>query len=210
MIPHAAQVSYMGSGNLLFSYYKNKNQILAIFSNTSFASKWFIQPVNQYDGKVYGRAMNTPSTVLINSTSVYSTFIVWEMNNTSLFSCIVPLDEGGGVINVGFSSIAVINYFKNVNFYGGDFFLATINGNVLVNSKIRGVEILVKHGNVEVNLVKDNGEFEDRVVSYLFEGRNVDNGDDFGQFYANIRGVNHIFYCSTLEIAGVETVCIYT
>ncbi|KAM7470023.1 hypothetical protein LguiA_008206 [Lonicera macranthoides] len=214
MIPHAAQVSYMGSENLLFSYYENENQILAIFSNTSFASKWFIQPVNRYTGKLYGQALNTPPLVptnstslqvLINRTSAHSAFIVWEMNKpdeTSLFSCIVPLD-GGGVINLGFSSIDVLNHFKGVNFNGGDFFFATIDGNVLVNSKIQGVKILVKHGIVEVNLVKDNGEFEDRVGSYSFEGKNV---DDFGQFYVNIRGVDHIFYCSTVEIAGVQTV----
>lgn len=210
-IPLVSQVSYIGFSGLVFSFNKDDGETLAVFSNTTFSSNWYTQPVNRDTGKLYGDAVSSKSMVnsswfqeTLNQTVVHSSVgLGWNSRQDLLFQNTVAMD-GRGVICIGFPAQVVIDQFRGLDFHGGYFHLATNDGQVLIQSKLPETKIAVNNGTVAVHLLKPNGDFRDGENHYLCNAKN----DDSRYFHAKIRGMNYVFYCSILEIVGVKSVYI--
>ncbi|KAA8536762.1 hypothetical protein F0562_029240 [Nyssa sinensis] len=129
----------------------------------------------------------------------------WNKAQDLLFLNSVDMD-GRGLISIGFPAKVVSDHFRGLEyFYGGDLHLATHDGQVLVKSNLPDTQIVVKNGKVSLQVMKLNGEFENWVVNHSCKP------DDHGEaknFHAKINGRRHIFYCSVLDIAGVQSVYI--
>ncbi|CAL5402062.1 unnamed protein product [Camellia sinensis] len=208
-IPNLSQVSYIGLDGLMFSFYNDEDQTLAVFSNASFSSTWFTQPVNPGTGTLYGEANSSKSLLKSNSrlfqralnrkTAYSSVETGWNKAQDLLFLNSVAID-GIGVISIGFPAKVVSDHFAGIDFHGGTLYLATSDGQVLVETKIPDTKIVVNNGTVSLHLLKQNGVIEDH--NHLCNS----SAGETNRFDSEIGGMNHIFYCSTLEIAGVQSV----
>ncbi|XVE89569.1 hypothetical protein DITRI_Ditri20bG0006600 [Diplodiscus trichospermus] len=209
-IPHVAQISYMGLNGLTFSYYNDNDQKVALFSNTSFSSSWYIMPVNRDTGMLYGEAVATKAMVstneswfqeALNRTNGYSSLGKgWNGAQDSLFFTTVAMD-GRGVISVGFPAKVVIDHFAALDFYGGDFHLATAEGDVIVQTTLPNTEIIVNNSAVSVLSLKRGGRI--RSIGSI---TCVSANGKLESFHGRIMGLKYKFYCSTIEIAGVQSV----
>lgn len=172
---------------LMFLYFNNNTkddgQIFAQFSNSSSSYSCFTQPVNRNNGKLSGQAV----TCTTNSSI--------EEEEEAIFVYNAALGGGKGVIGLGYPTKVVANHFSHLDFYNGDFHLATREGRVLVESKINGGRIHVRNGTVSV----------EEEMTGTFHSCKSDNGG-LTNFRVKIRGSRRIFYCSSLEIGGVESV----
>jgi hypothetical protein len=66
-IPYVSQASYIGTDGLLFSFYKDEDQMVAVFSNTSSSPNWYTHPVDRDSGELYGAAVAADPTVTRNA-----------------------------------------------------------------------------------------------------------------------------------------------
>ncbi|KAI8555580.1 hypothetical protein RHMOL_Rhmol05G0183500 [Rhododendron molle] len=208
-IPNLSQVSYIGLDGLMFSFYNDEDQTLAVFSNNSFSSTYYTQPVNRDTGKLYGAAISSKFMSKFN-TSWYQNFsnlrtghtsfgIGWNKAQDLLFSCTAAMD-GRGVISIGVPVNALTDFFTGIDFLGGDFHLAANDGHILVETKLPDTKIFVQNGTVSLYGKNMEGVITNRNKSCkLFEGEGC-------HFNAKIRGIKHVFYCSPVEIAGVPSV----
>ncbi|GMI79384.1 CYTOKININ-INDEPENDENT 1 [Hibiscus trionum] len=214
-IPNLSQISYIGLNGLVFSYYNEENngeeQKLALFSNTSFSSHWYSMPVNRDNGKLYGMAITSKAMVPINATWLQEALNQtkgvsylgkgWNEEQDDLFFTTVAMD-GSGVISVGFPVDVVIDHFAALDFSGGYFHLATVKGDTIVQSKLPNAEILVNNRTVSVHALNLDGSQLRSIGNFLCES---DDGKPVS-FHGSIMGNKYTFYCSTIQIAGVQSV----
>lgn len=185
--------------------------MLAVFSNTSSPLNWYAQPVDRDNGKLYGKAITadlmatTNSSWIqqaLNSTSGYSWLgKAWSKSQVSIFLSAVAVD-GRGVVSFGLPAKVVIDHFSALDFHGGNFHLATKDGKVIIQTSLPNAQILVSNNTVLVQMMNSNGDPTVQVANFSCES------DDGGSkhFDGKVSGMKYTFYCSTLEIAGVETV----
>ncbi|GLT37955.1 hypothetical protein SLA2020_122340 [Shorea laevis] len=206
-IPQISQVSFIGSEGLLFSYYKDRGQTLAVFSNSSSPSHWYTKLVNPDTGKLYGKAVASPPRqqtswflqVLTRPNGYSSLGTGWNKAPDRLFVRSVAMD-GEGVISIGFPVKVVVDHFAVLDFHDGDFYLATAAGDVIVQTRLPNAQIVVNDSIISVQTVTQNGH----PLGYL-GNRSCDSGE-VRHFMGRIMGIKYNFYCSALEIAGVHLV----
>ncbi|KAF7142400.1 hypothetical protein RHSIM_Rhsim05G0132900 [Rhododendron simsii] len=208
-IPNLSQVSYIGPDGLMFAFYNDEDQTLAVFSNNSFSSTYYTQPVNRDTGKLYGAAISSKFMSKFNI-SWYQNFsnlrtghtsfgIGWNKAQDLLFSSSAAID-GRGVISIGVPINVFTDFFTGIDFLGGDFHLAAKDGHVLVETKLPNTKILVQNGTVSLYEKNMDGVIIDCNKSCkLFDGEGY-------HFNLKIRGIKQVFYCSPIEIAGVPSV----
>ncbi|CAK7340560.1 unnamed protein product [Dovyalis caffra] len=209
-IPELSQVSYIGLDGLLFSFYNVKDQTFSIYSNTSFSSQWFTQPVNRDTGMLYGDAVASDPMVTVNaswfqkalsSTSGHSSMETgWNKARDSLFLNTVAVD-GRGVVSLGFPIEVVTNHFAALDFHGGYFHLGTADGQVIRQTELPNSQIEIHNDRVMVQTMKRNG---DPLGHY-----NISCDPEVGglrPLHKRIVGIKYMFYCSTLDIAGLKSV----
>ncbi|KAL5786732.1 hypothetical protein ACOSQ2_009124 [Xanthoceras sorbifolium] len=215
-IPHVSQVSYIGLDGLMFSYYNDGGQTLAVYSNTSLSSRCYTQPVNRDTGMLYGEAVASQSRVPVNKSwfqqalnstgSAYSTIgKKWNKAEERLFLNHAPMD-GRGVISLGVPQNYVTDRFSALDFHGGDFHLAAADGKVIMGTKLQYTQMLVVYNTSTVlvrTLPKHKGH---RVVDPIIFLSCVSSDGKLSPVYGKILGVKYIFFCSTLEVAGVYSV----
>lgn len=212
-IPQVSQVSYIGLDGIIFSYNKDEDQTFATFSNSSVSPNWYTQPVNRDTGKLYGEAIASQSMVAVNaswvqqalnSTGVYSCLQTgWNKAQDNLFFHTAAMD-GRGVITIGFPTQVVVDHFQALDFHGGNFHLATADGDVIVQTTLPEIQLMVMNNSVVVQTARPNGDSADLVKSISCET------DDASavSFSGKIMGIKYNFHCSTLKIAGVQSVCL--
>ncbi|KAF8387742.1 hypothetical protein HHK36_026396 [Tetracentron sinense] len=222
-IPHLAQISYIGFDGLLFSYYNDGDQTIAIYSNTSFSSNdttpiptilytWYTQPVNRSTGKRYGDAIrsNPMPTVnaswfqeALNSTNGHASLGTgWNKAQDRLFLNTAPIN-GKGVISLGFPVEALIDFFSDLNLHGGDLYMATEDGEVLIQTGPPNTRMVFSNDTVLVQLMKSNGDLIGQVGNISCQPINR----ALGAFSnVNIREMKYMFYCSHVEIGGIQAI----
>ncbi|TQD74897.1 hypothetical protein C1H46_039570 [Malus baccata] len=188
-IPHISQVSYIGLDGLLFSLNNYSDQTYAVFSNASFSSNWYTQPVNRDTGKLYGAAVASDSKVIVNaswfqaalnSTSGYSWLgRGWDKAQGSLFISTVVMD-GRGVISLGIPAKVVVDHFAALDFHGGYFHLATADGDVIVQSKLPKTQFQISNNTVSVQTVKPNGNVTSNLGHFPCNTPDDDDKDNDG------------------------------
>ncbi|OMP10949.1 hypothetical protein COLO4_04147 [Corchorus olitorius] len=165
-------------------------------------------PVNRDTGMLYGEAVALRAMMSINHSWFWETLnrtngyslLAKGWNQETLFFTNVAMD-GRGVISVGFPAKVVIDHFEALDFNGGEFHLATIDGDVIMQMKLPNIEILVNNNHtVLVQSLKPDGSTHE-VSSCVC----VDHGK-LRSFHGKIKGVKYKFYCSSIEIAGVQSV----
>jgi len=227
IIPHLTQASYIGLDGLLFSYFVDGNQTYAIYSNSSFPSNysstpddytWYTQLANSESGALYGEAKITKPSTIVNETwfqramdsqnGYASLGYKWtgdkEKQEPDLFLDTARLD-GVGAISLGFAVKEIRNVFSSVNLNGGSLFIATqfgnhdykvlLPGNKEANIIVKGDKVLIQGGN-------NNGIVGEVSCKSKKGARNSDAGTTL-----DIGVTSLIFYCSSIHIAGIPTVC---
>ncbi|MCD7446493.1 hypothetical protein HAX54_007808 [Datura stramonium] len=218
-IPFVSQISYVGQDRLMYSFYTeeghNEEQTFAVFTNSSSAM-CYSQPVNRDTGMLYGQPVVLDaktvgletlgwSKEISNGTMGYasqsSIGIGLNKAKRELFFNTATMD-GRAKISMGFPVQYVDDRFSALNFYGADFYLASNNGQVIVDTRIPNTSINVYNGTVSVQFKNLNGTRQDLSGN---QSCNLRNGER-GKFEVKINEKTHMFYCSVIEIAGLESV----
>lgn len=211
-IPHLSLVSYLGLDGLSFSYFNDGDQTLAVYSNSSFAANWYTQPVNRDTGMLYGNAIASIPIVsanaswfqeVINSTNGYSSLVTGlNKEEGSLFLHTFAMD-GTGFISLGFPAKVVIDLFAALDFHGGDLHLAAADGQVIIQTKLQNTEMVIYNSTLLLQKLNDDDSPEGSIANHSC----VSDKGNPTKFNMKIMGKKYIFYCSTLQIAGVQSVC---
>ncbi|KAK6937300.1 Histidine kinase/HSP90-like ATPase, partial [Dillenia turbinata] len=214
VIPHLSQISFFGVDGLLFSYYANGDQTLAVYSNSTSSSNlstkseatWYTQPANPETGRPYGEAISIPPLFSLNDT-----WFQEALNSTDGHASIGPgfskelllYNSVGinqkGVVSLGFSVKEIHEVFYSQSFHGGSVYLASEDGMVL-GEGLPNTHILLRDDLVTLQLIS--------------QGRVIDVGDvpckpNDGTLRASIFNVGkttYDFYCSHVEIIGIPSV----
>lgn len=220
-LPYITQVSYIGIGGYYLFYYGDENQIFRVFSNSSFGvnsssensreTPWYSQPINQDTGKPYGKVTMNYSSVTINASwfqealnsrngyaSLDTSFNDAHHNLLFLNSASV---NGKGVISFGFPVKIMLNYLNDMDIQGGSLYLATRDGKVLKEG-LRNTQVLFDGNYISFEFMKPNG---DRMGSLGSVSCDPKDGNSSVSL-VNIEGVNYMFYCSPIDIVGVQSV----
>ncbi|KAL1833431.1 hypothetical protein ACET3Z_003082 [Daucus carota] len=222
-IPYLSQVSYVQRDGLLFSYYKQGNQQpIAVYTNTSVTSAakhnltCYSQPANRDTGRLYGVVTSHSCSTLLNQSMLHSvlestngTAFVgpsWIDNDDLLFLNTAVVDGRGALFQLGFEVKAIAQSLFGSTRNDGSLFLGTKGGQVLTNAKIPNTRIVIVGNNsVAVKLLNHNG---DEVGDVAGDITCQPNDGTIQPTPINILGTEYDFYCSTVEILGVDLVLV--
>ncbi|KAJ4952785.1 hypothetical protein NE237_029617 [Protea cynaroides] len=204
-IPNLSQISYIGRDGLVFSYLHDGTQTLSVYSNTSKSSSWYNQPVNSDTGEVFGEANCMNAIVNVNTSWIqealssangyHSLGEKWNKDGSPLLFHTAAMD-GIGVVSLGFSVVDIMNSFSSIYFHGGELYLATEGGDVLAHSGPSRNKMGFNSGTMTVQLMEENGDSTSQVDNISCKSINFLSQDPNA----------YMFYCSRLEIAGVQLV----
>ncbi|XP_057966677.1 histidine kinase CKI1 [Malania oleifera] len=211
VVPYLSQISYIGFDGLFFAYYTKGNQTLAAYSRSSSKYAWYTQPVDGDTGKLYGKAINfNPSTILNsrwfreppNATNGHNASLEIGLNNAQglLFLNTAGMARNGA-ISVGFPVKAFTDFLPSIDFYNGSLYLATKDGKVLKEG-IPNTSIVPSGSLVSLQVTEPNGHQIDHVGNISCQL----NHGELRPSFLKIQGTMYKFYCSPLEIAGIQSV----
>ncbi|GAB4841769.1 hypothetical protein Ancab_022491 [Ancistrocladus abbreviatus] len=223
-IPYLSQASYIGLGGLFFSYYHAGNQTLAVYSNTTFPTNssfrehsytWYTQPANSDTGKLYGgititKPFNATNASWfqksLNSTKGYASLgIQWNSGKENLFLNTASVGGVRGVISLGIPVKALTDFFSHTDFHGASMYLGTTDGKVLVQNMANTSITYAGNNNTASVTVELEG------TQNVYAGDvpcNPNNGRINETSVLNIGGTKFKFYCSPINIVGLESVYI--
>lgn len=223
-VTYLSQISYIGVEGLFFSYYTERNQTLAMYSNSSFSSDRsdpsvrknyisYIQYVNNETGKLYGKAIESPPfsminaswfQAILNSTHGYASVETGWNNARNLLFLNSARINGGGVVSLGFSVEALTGIFTSMDLQGGSLYLATKDGKVLINQGLQNTHMVLDNNVVSFELMKPNGDQIGHVGNVSCS--NMKDGTPRASIL-NIQEKEYMFSCLPLDIVGVPSVC---
>lgn len=123
-----------------------------------------------------------------------------------LFKSTAPMD-GRGHITIGFPADEVNNQFSHLNFHGGHLHLAANDGQVLIETKLPDdAQISVDNGTLSLKLKKPNGDHEDELTNISCKSED----GDLVYLDVKIKEKKHKLYCSTINVAGIDSVSLQT
>lgn len=228
MTPHLSQISYIGLDGLLFSYSIDQNQTFALYSNSSYDTNsstsisnniWYKETVDRDTGKPLGDVVSFSPLITVNASWIRElalnsmngsyAFLVtkWDKGQDLLLLNSASTNHGKGLISLGFLAKELSDeYYADVDLQGGSLYLATKDGKMLVDGlkETRMVLATADYNNVSVafELMKPNGDqvgLIGIVACYPY-------GTPTIPTLLSIRGTNYNFYCSSLDIIGVQSV----
>ncbi|CAN0914086.1 Histidine kinase CKI1 [Linum grandiflorum] len=210
-IPNLSQATFVTRDGLLLSFYKRDDGTFAVYSNTSFSSVWYTQPVNPFTGELYGVALESSSTLTSNSSwlrdgletndVVSSVGASWnrEEQQESLFLSTVSV-RGKGMVSLGYPTKVVGDHFNALNNQRLHLGMATVDGGQMVLPP-RFVKIVNYTGGV---LTVRNVGGGRKSVNLTCDAA----GSARRSPPEKVAGTLGRFYCSTLKIGGVDLVYI--
>ena len=210
-IPYLSEISYIGLEGLFFSYYTDQNLTLAVYSNSSIRknNNCYMQHVNHETGELYGKSIERPPLNLVNtswfqaalnSTHGYASVESGWNNSQDLILLSSATIDGEGVISLGFPVKALTAYFTGIDRQGGSLYLATTDGKVLVQG-LQNTHMVLTGNVVSFQLLKPNGE----QIGIGNISCNLKDGASRASIL-NIQETEYMFYCSSLNIMGVQSV----
>ena len=226
IIPYLTQISYIGIDGLFFSYYTDKNQTFAVYSNSTFTAKfyppppppgrewsWRTQLVNSSTGELYGDMVETLPTVTtktswfrdaLNNEESASVGKKWSSDHELLLLNTVRVNGRNGVFSFGFSIKALIDlFFTSIERQGGRLYLASTEGEILVQG-FQNIKMVLANGSASFRFLKPNDNETARVENVSCRPRKE--AFDAKDYFYNLFGTNYMIYCSPLEILGVQLV----
>ncbi|XP_022965407.1 histidine kinase CKI1 [Cucurbita maxima] len=232
IIPYLTQISYIGIDGLFFSYYTDKNQTFAVYSNSTFTAKfypppppppppgrewsWLTQLVNSSTGELYGDMVETLPSVTtntswfrdaLNNQGSASVGKKWSSDQELLLLNTVRVNGRNGVLSFGFSIKALIDlFFTSIERQGGRLYLASTEGEILVQG-FQNIKMVLANGSASFRFLKPNGNETARVENISCRPRKET--FDAKDYFFNLLGTNYMIYCSPLEILGVQLLRTY-
>jgi hypothetical protein len=223
-VTYLSQISYIGLEGLFFSYYTERNQTFAVYSNASFSYDRsdpnvrknyvsYIQSVNNETGKLYGKAIESPPLsmsntswfqAVLNSTHGYASVKTGWNNVGDLLFLNSARINGGGVISLGFPVEALTGIFTSMDRQDGSLYLATKDGKVLIDQGLQNIHMVLDNNVVSLQLMKPNGDQIGRVGNVSCS--NLKDGMPRASIL-NIQEKEYMFSCLPLDIVGVPSVC---
>lgn len=206
-IPFLSQVSYIELNGLFFAYYKEDNELYALYSNSTNNQTWYKQSVNKNTGNLHGKAMKFPSSAswfqqaLKTRKGHASVGTGWGPSQGTVLLSSAGLD-GKRVISLGFSMAPLLHLMvDDLAFSNGSLFLATMDGNVLVQGVPNARMIFDGVDQVTFRLLDDDHLVGNVTCKSDQEGKMRDNVLSF-------LGRKYVIICSLIEIAGMQFVSI--
>ncbi|KAH9623924.1 hypothetical protein KSS87_004564 [Heliosperma pusillum] len=223
--PHSTQASYIGLDGIFFSYYKDgADKIYAAYSNSTFGSSnssageytWYTQSVHSESGELSGKANIMEPFVVLNETwfqramntsnsyaSLGFSWISKKGDEPDLF-----LDSGrlgsAGVVSLGFAVKGITSLFSDINLNGGSMYMATVSDDSKVLLQGMG-ELRIKNTGDKAMILEGT---TDQIIGEISCKSQKSNGVNVAA-RLNIGQMDHIFYCSQVDIARVELVYVY-
>ncbi|GLU16764.1 hypothetical protein SLE2022_331790 [Rubroshorea leprosula] len=216
-IPLVSQISYIGLNGGFFSYYMEGNQVLALHSNSSniggrMEDVWYKQPVDPLIGKLYGGpvAFQVPFSVVntswfqasLNSMDVYASLgDGWGTgDNGSLILHSIGI-HGRAVISLGFPVKALIDIMEGIELYGGNLYLATEDGEMLME----GIpDTHMTFANSSISFQAENAN--DHGIAQIGTFRCIPRNATECTGILAIGEAKFKVFCSQIEILGVQLV----
>ena len=169
-----------------------------------------MQHVNHETRKLDGNSIECPPLNLVNkrwfqealnSTNGYALLETGWNNSQDLILLSSARINGEGVISLGFSAKALTAHFTSIDHQDGSLYLATKDGKVLIEG-LKNTHMVLASNIVFVQLKKPNREQE--VLGNV--SCNIRDGSSIASTL-NIQGTEYMFYCSSLDMVGVQLVC---
>ncbi|GMH19312.1 hypothetical protein Nepgr_021153 [Nepenthes gracilis] len=219
-IPYLSQVSYVGLNGIFFSYYKDGGQTFAVYANTTFTSRsrarnltysWYTQPVYSGTGNLYGIAKISQPLIVtkeswfqksLNSSNGYASLgMRWNSEKDRLFLNTVGIDGLKGAISLGFPMKELMDIFPRND--SGSLYMATLDGEELVQGGAdASFTFFDDNMTASVTLM-------DPIRNQKIHGDvscKSQNGKSSGNSSLKIEGTEFIFYCSPIDVVGVQSV----
>ncbi|XP_062098539.1 histidine kinase CKI1 [Humulus lupulus] len=234
MTPHLGQISYIGKDGQLLSYSMDQlNQIFVIYSPHYFNMKntnWYKQRVDHDTGKAVGDVTTFNPFTTINASwfrdlalsSMNGSYAFlgtkWDNDQDLLLQNSATVNHGKGLIVLGFlvKDLSDEFYGDLSSVVGGSLlYLATKDGKMIVNHGLKGTRMVLavedhNHVSVSFELIGDgDGDGGDigSVTCYPYGGSGTSSSSSvISTTVVNIEGTNYDFYCSQLDVIGVESV----
>lgn len=89
-----------------------------------------------------------------------------------------------------------------LDFHGGDFHLATTDGQVIMETKLQDIQMVIYNTTVLLQKLLPNGDPANTIANFSC----TSNDEKSKYFHEKFTRDNHVFFCSTLEIVGVQSV----
>ncbi|XP_058084102.1 histidine kinase CKI1 [Magnolia sinica] len=230
-VPNLSQVSYIGEDGMFFSYYIEGNQTFALFANSSYATtndsiayRWYRQPTNEDTGLLFGEAIDSTPVILtksswffnaLNNENGYSMWgLGWGKAQEPLFLCMAPVKDfrgQRGVISLGVPVKVLTNFISGIDLHGGNVYLATKDGQLLVQTGPTTPSIAFDNGTVLMQAKKSDNGIAVKSHFNLSCSLDASSGGHDSSLIAskvNFLGTRYEFYCTPLEIAGVQSISI--
>lgn len=217
IIPNTIQASYIGLDGLFFSYFKEGDQTIAIYANTTFNLgnyTWYTQLVTPTSGELLGEATITKPHIVINETwykqamaspkTGYAALgFRWSPNGnegSSLFLDTASLG-GAGAISLGFQVEGLTDLLSSKHLLGGaSLYMASLSDGKVLIEGLKEANVTIKDDKALVH--DSNNDFVGEIQCNPSNG--VANGD--GTAFS-VGGANFVFYCSRIDVAMVPMVC---
>nr|XP_027188993.1 histidine kinase CKI1-like [Cicer arietinum] len=213
-VPHLTQISYIGMEGFFFSYSSDHNQTLAMYSNSSSMSSngiasnktlYYIQPVNNETGEVFGEAIISNSSINTSwikraanlSDGFVSLGTKWNNGSDILFLSYARVTKVG-VISLGLSAKAITDFVTRVDRLGTSSYLATKDGKILVEG-IQHINLIISNDSVNLQSVNANGDF-------IKNEGTVSCKDEAIATSLNIQDIKYLIQCYPIDIMGIESV----
>ena len=227
--PHLTQISYFGSEGLFFSYYIDRNQTFALYSNSSVKPSnnnsraspynppspyWYTQMADRVTGKLYGEVDRSSPSIAVTNSSWFQealnrdglcSFIGTKLSNVDelLFINTATVNGKLGFVSLGFSFKEITEYYYNdIDLQGGSLCLV-INGGA--DFKIaKNLGLLVKVIKKTIDIADDHQhDFSCYPIAHMISSVG-DSSLDIAD-----KETNSISYGSQIDILGVRSVWFY-
>ncbi|KAL0435970.1 UNVERIFIED_CONTAM: Histidine kinase CKI1 [Sesamum radiatum] len=188
-IPNLRQISYVGLDGSLFAYYTDQgDQPYALYSNSTFSSTqndtknytWYIQSVNRDTGKLYGEAIKSAPSAVVNS---------------SWFQEALKSTNGYASVGTGWANSQDLLLLSTAAIDGGK------DGNVLTQG-IPNTRMILDDNKASFQLLGHDGDQDSAVGSITCQSHDGESIDTT----LSIWGRKYVINCSPVEIAGLQLV----
>ncbi|GJV52306.1 histidine kinase CKI1-like protein [Tanacetum coccineum] len=220
MIPRVSQISYIRKDGMVFALYSKDQQVIAIYSNTSFSEAtkarrnyaWYTQHVDSDTGKLYGDVVVFPPQLLDNESwfqkalnTTHHPFASlghsWhDVDNPLVLSTARVGDNE--VVSLGFELKSLMNVVRGIIPFGGGFYLATKDGNVLGDGILNTRLVLDGNATICFQMLRANGDRNVKeyktVLRLSYQTPQV--------YILENAGTKYILYSSSLDITGIQSV----
>ncbi|CAN6467882.1 unnamed protein product [Victoria cruziana] len=228
IVPHLSQISYFGEHGLFFSYQRDGNRAIALFSNSSISPTnaningktngyhWYCQEVNEITGIPHGEAVGRePITYWTSSwfrralhgDHRRAQWVIQWSNQQSLFTCIVPVRGSSsrgrrGVVTLGVP-VKVLSDFLSTprQLHGGGIFLGTKDGKLIADYQFyNGLPYRWAPPELTANFQSLDGYDQLQIISHTQTGDSDIKNEPVSVVDMNVQGRRYILHTAHFKL----------